>query len=240
MKDETLFVSDCHLDPARPEVIEVFCSFIEQRACKARCLYILGDLFEVWLGDDDDLSGLHPVIRSLQHLSRNTRICFMAGNRDFLLGSDFAESCGIELLAEPEKIRLGRAAVLLIHGDTLCTDDQDYQSFRALVRAPEWQAQFLEKPLVERQQIARQLRRDSVAAMTQKSNEIMDVNEDTVALTFLDHSVETIIHGHTHRPAVHHYPDNYTRYVLGDWHDQPSFLSWTEEKAFQLNDPRVA
>ena len=163
----------------------------------------------------------------------------MAGNRDFLLGEDFAARTGIRLLEEPERLQLGSHRTLLIHGDTLCTDDHDYQQFRKLVRSSDWQADFLARPLAERRRIAAQLRNDSADAMAQKTADIMDVNANAVEACFRDNAVDTIIHGHTHRPAVHRYPADLTRYVLGDWNPGPSYLAWHPEKGFELQDPRV-
>jgi UDP-2,3-diacylglucosamine hydrolase len=239
MSGEYLFISDCHLDDERPEITQALGGFLENRASRAAVLYILGDLFEVWLGDDDPAESQRPVIDALQSLAQRIPVYFMAGNRDFLLGDDFAARVGIRLLDEPEVLQLGRHRTLLIHGDTLCTDDHDYQQFRARVRSPEWQARFLARPLAERRQIAAQLRSESADAMAQKPAEIMDVNQRAVEACFSDNGVDTIIHGHTHRPAVHHYSDGLTRHVLGDWNPGPSFLSWNPEEGFTLHDSRV-
>jgi UDP-2,3-diacylglucosamine hydrolase len=239
MSDEYLFISDCHLDDRRPEVARALGDFLEQRAPRADLLYILGDLFEVWLGDDDPAESQRPVIDALARLAQRIPVYFMAGNRDFLLGEAFAARVGIHLLGEPELLQLGPHRTLLIHGDTLCTDDRDYQQFRALVRSAEWQDEFLARPLAERRQIAAQLRSESADAMAQKPAGIMDVNAHAVRSCFKDNAVDTIIHGHTHRPAVHRYSGDLTRYVLGDWNPGPSFLRWHPEKGFELQDPRV-
>ena len=239
MADEYLFISDCHLDSGRPEVTDALANFLQKRATSARCLYILGDLFEVWLGDDDSALEQNPVLTSLKQLARNTDIFFMAGNRDFLLGQDFAARIGLSIVTEPLSIELGGQQALLIHGDSLCTDDHDYQAFRKMVREPRWQEEFLSKPLTERQQIAARLRQDSASAMAQKSMDIMDVNQQAVRKCFDDHEVNIIVHGHTHRPAVHHYPENHTRYVLGDWNPDPSYLRWRTDQGFKLVDSRV-
>jgi UDP-2,3-diacylglucosamine hydrolase len=239
MSDEYLFISDCHLDAGRPEVTATLVDFLKQRAATARFLFILGDLFEVWLGDDDTAPEHRQVIASLQQLGRNTELFFMAGNRDFLLGKSFADENNITLLDEPHLLQLDNARVVLVHGDTLCTDDHDYQTFRSMVRAPQWQSTFLAKPLHERQQIAAQMRSYSVDAMAQKTMQIMDVNPAAVEDCFRDNQVSVIIHGHTHRPAVHNYDSNLCRIVLGDWHQEPSYLSWTREQGFELHDPRI-
>ncbi len=238
MTDEYLFISDCHLDASRPEVTDALTVFLQQQASTAHCLYILGDLFEVWLGDDATFE-LSPILAALQQIAKNTEVYFIAGNRDFLLGENFATQAGLSIVTEPLSIELGGQAVLLIHGDSLCTDDHDYQEFRKMVRDPLWQSTFLSKPLTERQQIAAQLRQDSVAAMAQKSMQIMDVNQQAVDACFRTQSVDIIVHGHTHRPAIHRYPDNNTRYVLGDWNPGPSYLSWREDQGFKLVDSRV-
>jgi UDP-2,3-diacylglucosamine hydrolase len=239
MGEEYLFISDCHLDAGRPWITQALTEFIQTRACKARRLYILGDLFEVWLGDDDTARGQSQVIDSLSQLASSCEVYFMAGNRDFLLGEAFAERVGMTLLQEPLVLQLGPSRVALLHGDSLCTDDHDYQAFRNMVRDRCWIDDFLAKPLAERQQIAAQLRSDSVAAMSKKSTEIMDVNATAVAECFHANRADVIVHGHTHRPATHRYGSNLTRIVLGDWVREPSFLSWQADTGFTLTDPRV-
>ena len=239
MNQEYLFISDCHLDQSRPEVTAALVEFLDKRAPGARYLYILGDFFEVWLGDDTPIPEFQIVISSLQQLAPDTEIFFMGGNRDFLLGDEFARKVNFKLLEEPHIVQLGDKRVALIHGDTLCTDDHDYQAFRAFVRDPYRQSVFLAKPLQERLQIARQLRSDSSDAMTQKALEIMDVNAQAVQDCFDQNQVDTIIHGHTHRPALHQYDSNLTRIVLGDWGRESSYLSWTLQQGFSLVDPRV-
>jgi UDP-2,3-diacylglucosamine hydrolase len=239
VNEEYLFISDCHLDVSRPEVAAELIKFIDERAVSASHLYILGDLFEVWLGDDDPATEQQPVIDSLQRLAGKTEIFFIAGNRDFLLGQAFATKVGFTLLDEPKILRLGAERVVLIHGDTLCTDDHDYQEFRSLVRTAAWKTEFLAQTLAERRQIAAQLRSDSAGAMALKSLEIMDVNQQAVADCFQQNDVDTIIHGHTHRPAVHRYESNLSRYVLGDWNPGPSYLSWNSVHGFELFDSRI-
>ena len=239
MSDEYLFISDCHLDASRPEVTATLANFLQTRAVTARHLYILGDLFEVWLGDDDPAPEHQHVIGLLRQLGQNTELFFMAGNRDFLLGKDFADANNITLLNEPHVLLLDKTRVALVHGDILCTDDHDYQAFRSMVRAAEWQSAFLAKPLSERRQMAAQTRSDSVNAMAQKSMQIMDVNSTAVQNCFRDNEASTIIHGHTHRPAVHTYDSNLSRIVLGDWGQEPSYLSWKRGQGFKLHDPRI-
>lgn len=239
MSHEYLFISDCHLDASRPEISAALTGFLDNRAASARCLYILGDLFEVWLGDDDPAPEYRDVIESLRRLASGVEVFFMAGNRDFLLGSAFASKINLSLLDEPHILQLGQDRAVLIHGDSLCTDDRDYQEFRSMVRTEKWQADFLGKPLEERQHIAARLRADSVDAMAQKSYEIMDVNQAAVQDCFTRNQVSTIIHGHTHRPAIHRYNSDLSRIVLGDWGQEPSYLSWTSEQGFNLHDPRL-
>jgi len=239
MNDEYLFISDCHLDASRPKITRALLEFLQTRARKSRYLYILGDLFEVWLGDDDPALDHQQVIEALRQLADSCEVFFMAGNRDFLLGEKFADQVGMTLLEEPCILQLDQSRVVLIHGDSLCSDDHDYQAFRAMVRNPEWKAGFLGRPLQERRQIAAQMRDDSVKAMHQKSNQIMDVNADAVASCFEQNKADFIVHGHTHRPAVHRYDASLQRIVLGDWNPEPSYLSWTQASGFRLTDPRV-
>ncbi len=239
MNHETLFISDCHVDAGKPEITSNLLDFLQNRAVNARCLYILGDLFEAWIGDDEHNLGNEPIIDSLKLLSKNTEIYFLAGNRDFLLGNDAANAIGLTRLNDPTIIQLGDRQVALLHGDTLCTDDNDYQAFRRMVRDPDWQTQFLLKPLTERQAIAAALRVKSIEAMAEKAVEIMDVNAQAVSSCFTELEADVIIHGHTHRPAVHSYADNHKRFVLGDWNPQPSYLSWNSTQGFELVDSRV-
>ena len=239
MSLEYLFISDCHLDARRPETSAALTGFLDNRAASASCLYSLGDLFEVWLGDDDPAPEYRDVIESLRQLASTVEVFFMAGNRDFLLGASFASRVKLSLLYEPHILQLGQDRVVLIHGDTLCTDDQDYQAFRSMVRTAKWQSDFLGKPLAERQHIAARLRAESVDAMSQKSYAIMDVNQAAVQDCFTRNQVSTIIHGHTHRPAIHRYDSDLSRIVLGDWGQEPSYLSWTPEQGFNLHDPRL-
>lgn len=239
MADEYLFISDCHLDLSKPDTTTILLDFIKNRASHARFLYILGDLFEVWLGDDDPASGFDEIIDDLKRLSETTDIYFLSGNRDFLLGDIFACRAGFEIISEPVSLILDGLRVLLLHGDVLCTDDHDYQAFRAKVRDSRWQTDFLQKSLQERHQIAAGLRSDSSAAMLEKTAEIMDVNPNAVESSFIAHDAEVLIHGHTHRPGVHRHGRSCIRYVLGDWNSQPSYLSWSKSDGFTLHDSRV-
>ena len=239
MSDEYLFISDCHLDPGHPEIGAALLGFLRERAADASRLYILGDLFEVWLGDDDPAVEHAEVIDALQRRARDCELYFIGGNRDFLVGDSFAARIGMTRLDEPQRLEIGSMRVALLHGDTLCTDDTEYQAFRSMVRNPAWIAAAMAKPLHERRQLAAQLRADSKAAMSGKSNEIMDVNDAAVSELFDDNRVDLVIHGHTHRPAIHRYGPNRNRIVLGDWSAQPSYLSWRPGDRFFLSDPRV-
>lgn len=235
---DILFISDLHLDRNKPDITQNLLHFLETRAIQARVLYILGDLFEVWLGDDDTSAHLEPVIDRLKMLSTSVNIHFIHGNRDFLIGQQLAERCGMTIIHEPVVIQLDSMRVGLMHGDLLCTDDVDYQNFRKLVRNPDWQQEFLSKPLSERQQIAAALRDQSAEAMAQKDYEIMDVNQRTVDEQFQALNIDVLIHGHTHRPAIHQMPQHRQRIVLGDWHPSASYLSWSNGH-FQLEDNRL-
>ncbi|MFT4607554.1 MAG: UDP-2,3-diacylglucosamine hydrolase [Gammaproteobacteria bacterium] len=240
MRDETLFISDCHVDASKPEITSNLLDFLQNRAKHARFLYILGDLFEAWIGDDEHNPGNEPIVDCLKVLSKNTKIYFLAGNRDFLLGNEAANAIGLTRIDDPTLIQLGDHRVALLHGDTLCTDDDDYQAFRRIVRDPHWQAQFLLKPLAERKAISAAVRLKSSEAMAEKAVEIMDVNDAAVSSCFTELEVDVIIHGHTHRPAVHPYANNQRRFVLGDWNPQPSYLSWNSTQGFKLVDSRVS
>lgn len=234
---ETLFISDCHLDASRPDITQHFIEFLKARASKARALYILGDLFEVWLGDDDPAEELSPIFDALYELQKSTALFFMAGNRDFLVGEQLAKKLNFTILEEPHILSINHQKTALLHGDSLCTDDTDYQKFKSLVRSKHWQQDFLSKPLIERKSIALKLRHDSQIATKEKQDAITDVNNDSVLEYFKTHSVSTIIHGHTHRPAIHKM-DQLTRYVLGDWQPTASYLQW-DNHSLNLHDDRV-
>ena len=227
----TLFISDLHLEPTRPAVTALFLAFLAGPARQAEALYILGDLFETWIGDDDPTEPGPQVAAALRRLSdAGVPVFFLHGNRDFLLSTGFAAASGLRLLPESVVIHLdglGGEPVLLLHGDTLCTADTDYQAFRAQVRDPAWQARILALPLVERRQLAAQLRHGSRQALQTKAEVITDVDPDAVAAALRAHGLSHMIHGHTHRPAIHDglldgRPTR--RAVLGDWNTQGSVL----------------
>ena len=225
---ETLFISDLHLDPGRPEIIDLAAEFLTTRAIHADALYILGDLFEFWIGDDQPTAGLSPVLEAFETLkAQQTPIFFIAGNRDFLLGESFSTRYGITRLADSTVIDLYGESTLIMHGDTLCTDDTRYQQLRSMLRAPKWQQQFLALPLEERIRQALALREQSEAETGAKESMIMDVNPTTVSDEMAKASVTRLIHGHTHRPAIHDLEVNgqrAQRIVLGDWYEQGSVL----------------
>lgn len=228
MKDR-VFISDLHLAPERPQIIELFLRFADEIAAEADELYILGDFLEYWLGDDDPSPAMKPVFDKLIELAEEhkTKIFFMHGNRDFLVGNGLAERCHFELIDDPCKINIQDRDVLLMHGDTLCTDDIEYQKFRHVVRSEQWQQDILSKTLEERIQIAKGLRDQSQQSTNEKEESIMDVNQQATDNTFIDNQVDNIIHGHTHRPAIHHKTVNghdTTRVVLGDWFETGSYL----------------
>ena len=228
----TLFISDLHLTEERPKVVALFQNFIHEEAAQADALYILGDLFEAWLGDDAVPSSMQPVLDELAWLTgTGVPVFIMVGNRDFLIGKRFEEMTGCTLLPDPSVINLYGTDTLLMHGDTLCTDDVDYQQFRNQVRNPAWQIAFLEKPIDERIAMARAARAESQARTQEKSEAIMDVNQNAVAELIRQHGITRLIHGHTHRPAIHQLSVDQTpvtRIVLGDWYDQSSVLRVSE------------
>lgn len=228
----TLFISDLHLHAERPGVIEHFLHFMRTDARAASALYILGDLFEAWIGDDDTDPGHAPVIAALAELRRNNVPCyFMHGNRDFLIGKRFAAATGCVLLEDWHVVEIAGQQAVLTHGDLLCTDDTPYQELRAMVREPAWQREFLAKPLDERRAIAAGLRERSKTETATKPAEIMDVNQAAVEAALQRHGVSILLHGHTHRLAVHEFVMDSapaTRIVLGDWYDTGSVLRWGE------------
>lgn len=224
----TWIISDLHLCAQRPAVTQAFLHWLAQ-ASQAEALYILGDFFEAWVGDDvldDPVHGAEflPVIHALRKLSdRGVKLFFMHGNRDFLIGEQFAHACGLALLADPVVLVSGNKRILLSHGDALCTDDTAYQAFRRQVRNPQWQQAFLAQPLSARIDFAGQARHQSAQKKAMQSMEIMDVNAHAVAELLRSHGYpEVLLHGHTHRPFIHSIEIDgqvCQRWVLGDWHE---------------------
>ncbi|MFV8816847.1 UDP-2,3-diacylglucosamine diphosphatase [Haliea sp. E17] len=222
----TLFISDLHLDPARPDITRALAGFLQnQTTCDT--LYVLGDLFEAWIGDDDDA----PLAAEVAALFRNfsaagPALYFMRGNRDFLLGDDWCARAAGTLLPDPSVVDIHGTPVLLMHGDSLCTGDAEYMAFRTQARDPQWQAQVLARPLAERRALAAQLRAMSKEANSNKAEDIMDVTPAEVEREMLEHGVSTLIHGHTHRPAWHQLTSG-ERWVLGDWDTHGWYLEIT-------------
>ena len=230
------FISDLHLHEGRPDITQAFVGFLEETAPKAEKLYILGDLFEAWIGDDNQSKFISEIRESLLKVNKTTEIFFMHGNRDFLLGPEFASSSGMKLISDPYVEEMFGSPVLLMHGDLLCTKDVDYQKFRKTSRDPEWQKDFLSKSLAERQKIAKELRDVSKEATGQKKEEIMDVSRSEVIKTMRESDVDLLIHGHTHRPGSHKIDiDDLSsrRIVLGDWDKNGRYI-WMDSKSCEL------
>lgn len=229
----TLFISDLHLYHQRPAVTEAFRTFLRNEATNAEALYLLGDLFEVWIGDDDPDPHNRSIVAALRRLTDTGTPCyFICGNRDFLVGKRFADESGVRLLSDGTTIELYGNRILLMHGDTLCTDDVGYQRFRRIARNPVSQALFLALPPALRRRLARQARNQSMSNRIQSPEEIVDVNQSAVERTMREHDVRLLLHGHTHRPGVHRFDLGGTtveRIVLGDWYTQGSVLRWNAD-----------
>lgn len=236
-----LFVSDLHLSPETPALVELFLGLLRGHARQAERLYILGDLFDAWIGDDDDTPVYESIRRALAELSNSgTRCHIMHGNRDFLIGRRFARETGCELLRDPTLIERGGSRVLLMHGDLLCTDDVDYQRFRRVIRNPMVKRIFMLKSLRKRRAMAAKYRHRSGAATAAKAPQIMDANRDAV-LAYMDrYRADHLIHGHTHRPADHLYPGARTRSVLAAWHDDQGEVFQLLEHQWQREPLTVA
>jgi UDP-2,3-diacylglucosamine hydrolase len=234
----TLFISDIHLHPSRPQAARRFGEFLAGPARSAQALYILGDLFDAWAGDDDlpdpFNAGLCAALKALA--DGGTRIFFLPGNRDFLAGPAFAAACGATIIADETVVEVGGMPTLLLHGDTLCTDDRAYQDFRALVRSPSWQRDFLARPLAERKTEIAVLRARSEAGKRVKPMELMDVCDAAVAQAFAAHGVARIIHGHTHRQACHRQA-GLERWVLPEWDGNGGALACDATGCRWLNSP---
>lgn len=226
----TLFISDLHLAPDTPAANTALLGFLRDTAPSADALYVLGDLFEYWIGDEGlSHAFAGEIARAFRMLADGgVPVYFMHGNRDFLIGSRFAGASGMQILPDPTLVNLYRCPTLLMHGDTLCSDDLEYQKFRAMVRNPAWQQSFLAKPLDERIRMAQEVRGKSEQAKRAKEMAIMDVTQATVEQTLRTHHYPRLIHGHTHRPARHeHLVDGRLceRWVLSDWYQQGSYLT---------------
>jgi UDP-2,3-diacylglucosamine hydrolase len=234
----TLFVSDLHLDAARPHIVTLFLDFLRDEATHADALYVLGDLFEYWVGDDDPQAVAIDVAHGLLALARSgVPVSFLRGNRDFLLAADFAARCGMRILPDPCVIDLYGRPTLLLHGDLMCTEDTVYQAFRRQSRDPAWQESMLAQPLDVRIALAQRARAASIAHQQSVRpqggdpdairEDITDASQSTIEATIARYGVTTMIHGHTHRPAMHKFTvgeHSRTRIVLGDWYEQGSVL----------------
>ena len=229
----TLFLSDIHLEESRTDITAQFVSYLEQITDHTDRLFIVGDLFEAWIGDDAPGAIGQEIIDTLAALTqRGVKGFFTHGNRDFLVGDKFSQLTGFSLLEEECIIDCYGQSVLLLHGDTLCTDDVEYQALRTMVRNPDWQKQILELDVDQRITLAQQMRKTSQEEMQNKTEQIMDVNQVAVEETLRKYDVTTMLHGHTHRPNVHEFESNKqicTRIVLGDWYTQGSVLEWSEQ-----------
>ncbi|MFF5866627.1 UDP-2,3-diacylglucosamine diphosphatase [Pseudomonas sp. NPDC012596] len=232
-----LLISDLHLQEERPDITRAFLDLLDGRARHAKALYILGDFFEAWIGDDAMTPFQQTICQALRQLSDSgTAVYLMHGNRDFLIGQDFCKAAGCTLLADPSVIELGGEQVLLMHGDTLCTRDLAYMKMRRYLRNPLslWILRHL--PLATRQKLARKLRSESRAQTRMKATEIVDVTPEEVPKVMAAHGVRTLVHGHTHRPAIHKLVVNgepARRIVLGDW-DRRGWTLQVDAQGFQL------
>lgn len=237
----TYFIADLHLSEDRPDITACFLSFLANKATRAQKLYILGDLFEYWIGDDDTSPFIWKIADALNQLAKSgTDIFFIQGNRDFLLGKKYASKAGMTLLDDISLINLyGREAVIM-HGDTLCTKDVAYQAFRKKSRTWWWQLMIKSLPLFVRRKIAQNYRAKSASATAMKSQEIMDVTQEEVINCLTTHNCQLLIHGHTHRPNIHNETINEKpaqRIVLGDWYEQGAWLIVTPEYIEMMTAP---
>ena len=237
-----LFVSDIHLCQQRPELTNAFVNFLQTTASTCQQLYLLGDIFDAWIGDDFIDPKMQTVFDSLQQLSAGgCQLFFQHGNRDFLIGSQFEKLTNVTILPESTIITLPTQQALIMHGDQLCTDDIEYQNFRSMVRSEQWQQQFLAKPITERLSIAEHLRSTSKQMTKQKDNDITDVNQNAVIDTLNQAKVNLLIHGHTHRPMIHSIKQtdtDSTRVVLGDWDTSLWYLR-CDETGYKLIEQAI-
>ncbi len=212
------FVSDLHLDPSRPDVLEAFRNFLRYESAHCDELFILGDLTEVWVGDDDDSPFADALRANLRLAGSQCHVYLMHGNRDFLIGPTFGNACGLELIADPYVVERNNKRLLLCHGDSLCADDLAYQQTRAVLRSRTWQDNVLGRSLADRRALAESMRSESRATNANKAANIMDATEDAIAEALSTHRADIVVHGHTHRPGIHtNAHGRVTRYVLGDW-----------------------
>ncbi|CAH0990168.1 UDP-2,3-diacylglucosamine hydrolase [Sinobacterium norvegicum] len=226
-----LLTSDIHLDPKRLDIAKAFDHFLATTARECESLYLLGDIFEAWIGDDFSMPFVDQIKSALRAVSDSgVAVYFMHGNRDFLVGQDFCNDIGATLLDDPTMLEYGGQRILLMHGDNLCLEDVDYLEFRKMARNPAWQQQILSKSIPERIAIAEQMRNDSQDAMSTKSADIMDVTVSEVDRLLAKHQADLMIHGHTHRPNTHKQADDKQRIVLGDWDKSLWYLTLDENR----------
>ena len=232
----TYFISDLHLDPLQPAVLDALQCFLHSIVDDADSLYVLGDLFEMWIGDDDNDPFMAHCCAALKAFSDCHPLFVLHGNRDFLMGAGFSERSGAQLLPDPHVIDLHGRRAMVMHGDSLCIDDAAYTQLRQQFRSAVWQQDVLARPLAERRSFGASLRAQSRAANANKAAAIMDVNEQQCALQCELHAVDLLIHGHTHRPGTHRYDaaGSRTRIVLGDWHPEGTVLQVTSASEFRL------
>ena len=224
------FISDLHLDHKRKDIKKAFFKFLESEASGFENLYILGDLFEVWIGDDFEDEFTSEVISELKKFSlKDKNIFIMHGNRDFLLGEKFAKKCGAKLISDPLILNIEEKKIMLSHGDIFCTDDLEYQSFKEKVRNKKWKKEFLSKDLKDREEIAKKLRKESAMKNSKKEDYLMDVNKSEIEKIAQEYEVDILIHGHVHRPKIHDEAFG-QRIVLGDWDQKYWFISLIGEK----------
>lgn len=232
MSKHVHFISDIHLTQDRPENTQRFLAYLESLDSNVSDLYILGDLFDVWVGDDDPTPPNKPVKEALAKLTqRGVSVHFLAGNRDFLVGKEFFNTTQVSCLEDETVIDLFGEKTLLMHGDLLCTDDVQYQQIRQVTRSPAWRQETLSKPLEERLALGQHYRQESHLNKKGKSTDIMDVDETAVVNVLEKHAVQRLIHGHTHRPNIHTHTANSQpakRFVLAEWDNQGSVLDWSE------------
>lgn len=239
------FISDLHLDDRKPGIHKLLTGYLHHQARDAEMLYLLGDIFEYWLGDDVSIPQYQDICEELAELSSlGIRLCFMRGNRDFLVGEEFGRKTGATLLPDPQIITLNGQQTLISHGDLLCTDDIEHQKFRELVNQPEVQQRLLSLPAEQREEMARQLRSMSRSNQENSSDggkgmEIMDVNQQTVESEMRNAGVQLLIHGHTHRCAMHDFSldgEQARRVVLADWHENHGSVLISDEKGLRFED----
>ena len=224
------FISDLHLDHKREDIKKAFFKFLDSEASEFENLYILGDLFEVWIGDDFEDEFTSEVISELKKFSlKDKNIFIMHGNRDFLLGEKFAKKCGAKLISDPLILNIEEKKIMLSHGDIFCTDDLEYQSFKEKVRNKKWKKEFLSKDLKDREEIAKKLRKESAMKNSKKEDYLMDVNKSEIEKIAQEYEVDILIHGHVHRPKIHDEAFG-QRIVLGDWDQKYWFISLIGEK----------